>query len=88
MDNGFYIVWPFLGPSTVRDSLGRLGDAFLNPVRYVEPWETSVIISATRGINESSFHIGEYEEFKAASLEPYISMRQTYIQYRDESIKK
>jgi phospholipid-binding lipoprotein MlaA len=88
MDSGFYIVWPFLGPSTVRDSLGMVGDAFLNPVRYVDPWEASVIISATRGINEGSFHVGEYEEFKSASLEPYIVMRETYIQYRDESINK
>lgn len=88
MDSGFYIVWPFLGPSTVRDSLGMVGDAFLNPIRYVEPWETSVIISATRGINQSSFHVGEYEEFKSASLEPYVVMRESYIQYRDESIKK
>jgi phospholipid-binding lipoprotein MlaA len=88
MDSGFYIVWPLLGPSTVRDSLGRVGDAFLNPVRYVRPCETSLIISGTRIVNEGSFHVGEYEEFKAASLEPYISMRQTYIQYREESIKK
>jgi len=64
IDNGFYIVWPFLGPSTVRDSLGMAGDAFLNPVRYVEPWETSIYISAEKGINEASFHVGEYEDFK------------------------
>jgi len=88
MDSGFYIVWPLFGPSTVRDSLGMVGDMFLNPVRYVEPWETSVIISATRVVNESSFHVGEYEEFKSASLEPYIVMRETYIQYRDKKIKK
>ena len=88
MDSGFYIVWPIFGPSTVRDTLGKVGDAFLNPVRYIEPWETSVIISATRVVNESSFHVGEYEEFKASALEPYIVMREYYIQYRDESIKK
>ena len=88
MDSGFYIVWPILGPSTVRDTLGKVGDAFLNPVRYVEPWETSLIISATRVVNGSSFHIDEYEEFKAAFLEPYVAMRESYIQYRNESIKK
>ena len=88
MEDGLYIVWPFLGPSTLRDSLGRVGDAFLNPVRYVEPCGVSVGLSATRGINEGSFHIGEYEEFKASSLEPYIAMREGYIQYRQESIEK
>ena len=88
MDDGFYIVWPFMGPSTLRDSLGMAGDAFLNPVRYVQPCGVSIGLSATRGINEGSFHVGEYEEFKAASLEPYIAMREGYIQYRQESVKK
>jgi len=88
IDQGFYIVWPFLGPSTVRDSLGMAGDMFLNPVRYVEPTETSIYISAGKGINEGSFHIGEYEDFKAAALEPYIAMREAYIQYRNKKIQE
>ena len=88
MDDGFYIVWPFFGPSNVRDSLGKVGDMFLNPVRYVEPTETSIYISAGKGINEGSFYIGEYEDFKAAALEPYIAMREAYIQYRDKQIQE
>ncbi len=88
LDQGFYIVWPFLGPSTVRDSLGMVGDVFLNPVRYVEPWETSVGISAVNVTNEGSFHIGEYEDFKSAALEPYVAMREAYIQYRNKKIEE
>ena len=88
MDSGFYIVWPFLGPSNVRDSLGMVGDMFLNPIRYVRPRETSIIISATKGINQSSFHIDEYEDFKSAFLEPYVAMRESYIHYREEKIKQ
>ena len=88
MDQGFYIVWPLFGPSTVRDSLGMAGDMFLNPVRYVEPTETSIYISAGKGINEGSFHVGEYEDFKSASLEPYIAMREAYIQYRNKKIQE
>ncbi|MCH8119273.1 MAG: VacJ family lipoprotein [Planctomycetes bacterium] len=88
IDNGFYIVWPLLGPSTVRDSLGMAGDAFLNPVRYVEPWETSAGISAVKVTNEGSFHIGEYEDFKSVALEPYVAMREAYIQYRNRQIQE
>jgi len=88
MDDGFYIVWPLFGPSNVRDSLGMVGDAFLNPVRYVEPTETSIYISAGKGINEGSFHVGEYEDFKSAALEPYIAMREAYIQYRNKKIQE
>ncbi|MHC4805398.1 MAG: MlaA family lipoprotein [Planctomycetota bacterium] len=88
IDNGFYIVLPLLGPSTLRDSAGLVGDLFLNPVAYVEPFETSVAIWAGQITNEGSFHIGEYEDFKAASLEPYVAMREAYIQYRNKKIQE
>jgi phospholipid-binding lipoprotein MlaA len=86
--NGFYIVWPFLGPSTARDSVGMAGDIFLNPVHYVRPTEVSIGITAVDATNKTSFHIGEYENFKAASLDPYIAMREAYIQYRHKQVQK
>ncbi len=87
LGDGFYIVWPFLGPSSARDSIGDLGDGFLNPVHYVEPVEAAVGISAFRIVNEGSFHTGEYEAFKKASIDPYIAMRNGYKQYREQQIR-
>ena len=87
-DNGFYIVWPLLGPSTARDSVGKVGDMFLNPIFYVEHTETAIGISAVNFTNESSFHIGEYEVFKSESLDPYVAMRDIYIQYRNKKIQE
>ncbi len=72
----------------MRDSLGFVGDQFLNPIRYVQPFEVSIGISAGKFTNEGSFHIGEYEDFKAAALEPYVAMRQAYIQYRNKQIQE
>jgi len=86
--DGFYFVWPLLGPSTLRDSVGMVGDAFLNPIRYVEPKEASIGISVTDYVNDGSFHIGEYESFKSASVDPYVAMREAYIQYRSKQIKE
>jgi len=86
--NGFYIVLPLLGPSTLRDSAGLVGDQFLNPIRYVQPFEVSISVSGGKITNEGSFHIGEYEDFKAAALEPYVAMRQAYIQYRNKQIQE
>ena len=86
--DGFYVVWPLLGPSTLRDSVGMAGDQFLNPVRYVEPAEASIGISAASATNEGSFHIGEYEAFKSAAVDPYVAMRGAYIQYRSKQIKE
>ncbi|MHC4596556.1 MAG: MlaA family lipoprotein [Planctomycetota bacterium] len=88
IDNGFYIVLPLLGPSTSRDVVGRVGDLFLNPVAYVEPWEASVAITAGKMTNENSFRIGDYEDFKTSAPEPYVAMREVYIQYRKKLIEE
>jgi len=86
--DGFYIVLPLLGPSTLRDAAGRAGDLFLNPVAYVEPWEASVAITGGKMTNENSFRIGDYEDFKAAAPEPYVAMREIYMQHRSKQIKE
>ncbi|MBM4104512.1 MAG: VacJ family lipoprotein [Planctomycetes bacterium] len=88
LDNGCYLVWPLLGPSTLRDSAGMVGDYFLNPTFYIEDDEARISISVVNVINKTSFHIGEYEDFKAAAIDPYIAMREAYIQYRQKQIQK
>jgi phospholipid-binding lipoprotein MlaA len=88
LEDGFYIVWPLLGPSTLRDSAGKVGDLFLNPVFYVEPTEAAISISAVKVTNEGTFHVGEYEAFKDAALDPYVAMREAYIQYRKKQIQE
>ena len=87
LGDGFYLVLPLLGPSTLRDAAGTVGDWFLNPLYYVEPDEVSIGITATRITNEYSFRIGEYEAFKSAAVDPYVAMREAYIQYRKKQIR-
>jgi phospholipid-binding lipoprotein MlaA len=86
--NGFYIVWPILGPSTLRDSMGRVGDFFLDPVSYVEPIEASLGIRGFDIVNTTSFRIGDYESLKKSAVDPYIALRNVYIQFRDNKVKK
>lgn len=35
MGEGVYLVLPIIGPSTIRDGLGKVGDAFINPLNYM-----------------------------------------------------
>jgi phospholipid-binding lipoprotein MlaA len=79
---------PVLGPSTLRDSVGKLGDLFLNPVYYFASTEVAVGIWVVRKTNEVSFHTEEYDAFKAEAVEPYVAMRQAYIQYRKRQIEE
>ncbi len=85
--NGVYLVLPLFGPSTVRDTLGLVGDQFLNPVRYINPTEASIAVSATKYTNKASFNIGEYESAKEASYDPYIAFRQIYLEYRSNQVE-
>ena len=83
-----YIVWPFIGPSNVRDTIGFAGDSFLNPVNYIEPFEAAFGVSAYEQLNRTSLELGTYEDMVESALEPYIAVRDAYIQYRNGLIKK
>ena len=79
---GFYIVWPFFGPSTVRDSVGRVGDYFLQPLTYVQPWELSLGAKALSAFNDLDEVLDLYDNLKRNAIEPYSAMRDAYVQYR------
>jgi phospholipid-binding lipoprotein MlaA len=86
--HGFYIVWPILGPSSLRDTVGLVGDLFLDPVSYITPIETAVEINAYDEVNETSLHIGDYEDIIKAAIDPYISIRDAYAQNRQKKVKE
>ncbi len=88
IDEGFYLVWPLLGPSSLRDSIGLVGDSFLTPVNYVEPWELSLGIKAFETVNAASFRIGDYKALVDSAIDPYAAIKNTYIQSRQGQVKK
>lgn len=83
--HGIFIMWPVLGPSSLRDTVGSAGDLFLNPVSYVEPWYAGEAIKGYDKVNEVSLRIGDYESLKEAAIDPYIAVRNAYIQYRKQA---
>ena len=87
-EDGCYLVLPLLGPSTLRDGIGQVGDLFLNPLFYVDPREAAYIAAGTKYVNIASFHTGEYENFKEEAVDPYIAMRDIYLQYRKKKIEE
>jgi phospholipid-binding lipoprotein MlaA len=87
---GFYICWPVLGPSNVRDTLGTVGDYFLDPVSYLgfngeEP--EGFAVRSFDAINKTSLKLGDYEAFKNATFDPYSATRDAYFQSRRSKIK-
>ena len=96
LGNGFYIVWPLLGPSTLRDTVGLVGDWVLNPFSFMQlinveagaltSGTTNVVAYGVRTVNDSSFRLGDYEALKNAALDPYEAFRNAYIQNRNSKI--
>ncbi|MBF0204715.1 MAG: VacJ family lipoprotein [Desulfamplus sp.] len=84
---GFYLVLPLMGPSTLRDAFGTAGDFFLSPASYIESTELAVGTSALDQINSVSFRIGDYETLKDAALDPYVAVKDAYIKIRRKQIK-
>jgi phospholipid-binding lipoprotein MlaA len=84
-----YINWPILGPSSLRDSIGLAGDTVLNPIYWLSPdYYVSGGVKAGTTQNSVSLHLGEYEDFKQSALDPYVSMRDAYIQNRAKAIRE
>ena len=86
--NGFYLVWPVLGPSSLRDSIGLAGDYFLDPVSYITPMRNGIAIRSVDRVNDTSLRIGEYEDLKESAIDPYVSFRDAYLQYRNKKVKE
>lgn len=85
--HGFYIVWPVLGPSSPRDSIDIAGEYFLEPTSYITPWYYDMMTKSLKAVNKTSLNIGEYEALKDAAIDPYVAMRDAYIQYRLNKVK-
>ncbi|MBF0301440.1 MAG: VacJ family lipoprotein [Desulfamplus sp.] len=85
---GFYLVLPVMGSSTLRDSIGSVGDFFLSPTTYIESAELAAGVTALDRINSVSFRIGDYETLKSAALDPYVALRDAYIQMRRKQVNE
>lgn len=94
--NGFYIVLPLFGPSTLRDTVGLGVDSFLDPVTYIDPWFLcystpawiSPTVSGVRAVTAAAANIDRYDELKASAVEPYSAFRNAYVQYREQEISR
>jgi len=87
--NGFYLVLPALGPSSLRDGVGRVGDYFLEPLSYADiTWLEQGGIRAFDMVNEISLDKDTYEAIKREQLDPYLFIRDAYAQRRAAQVKE
>lgn len=83
---GFYIVWPFIGPSSLRDTFGRIGDCFTDPIFYAHPWYASSGTELVFRFNDLGDVLPTYEDLKSIAVDPYLAMREAYATYRQNQV--
>jgi phospholipid-binding lipoprotein MlaA len=88
LGQGFFINWPLFGPSSLRDTVGLVGDAFLTPATYLNPWYAGAGTRVYDRVNDTSLKIGDYESLKEAAIDPYVALRDAYIQYRLKKVNR
>ena len=85
---GFYINWPFLGPSNLRDSLGMLGDGYLHPFILLDvDRDVTTGLRTFDVVNSTALTLGDYELFVGSALDPYATVKDAYQQYRNGLIQ-
>lgn len=68
--------------------MGLVGDAFLTPYAYVGPWYAGVGTRGYEMVNDTSLKIGDYESLKGAAIDPYVAIRDAYVQYRWKKVNR
>jgi len=80
--NGPYFVWPILGPSNFRDSIGMIADGMIDPITLTTRIGDTMSLKMAKSINEVSLNPDEYDTLRNASLDFYTFMKDGYTQRR------
>ena len=80
--NGPYIVLPFLGPSTLRDTVGIGADWQIDPVMQVDDTASRWGLIALRGLDKRVSLLEATKAMERSGIDPYVFMRDAYYQYR------
>ena len=88
LGEGVYLCLPVIGPSSVRDTFGFVADAATHPMVYFvdNTWVSAGYYTAGR-VNLLSLNPDVYEDLKKYALDPYVSMRQVYLDYRRNRVE-
>ncbi len=85
--NGAYLMLPFLGPSTLRDTGGLAFDTMLlDPLGYVENVRVRNTLYGTFFISTRASYLPGSDLLDEAALDPYTFMRDAYLQRRENQV--
>jgi phospholipid-binding lipoprotein MlaA len=84
--SGPFLVLPFIGPSDVRDGLGRFPDSYAEPWVYIKNpyWEYGTLLIYEVDLRASILPLTDMAQ---KTYDPYAFERNAYLQHRDYMVK-
>jgi phospholipid-binding lipoprotein MlaA len=87
---GPYLFLPFVGPSTVRDAIGKGVDGVMAPLNYIRfPGRLTLNISsqAVGALDERIRSQGDMDALLSSAADPYATLRSVYLQSREAEVR-
>lgn len=81
--SGAYVVVPFFGPRTVRDTVGLVGDLLTDPIFYVDPSSARAQLGGGRLVSRRAEFLDAQDIVDAAGRDEYSVVRDFYLNRRD-----
>jgi phospholipid-binding lipoprotein MlaA len=78
-----YLVLPLLGPSSPRGVGGRIGDAAMNPISYLDNGIITGGLFALNAIDLRADHLGSEKMADEAAIDRYEFFKNSYFQQRE-----
>ena len=99
-ESGCYFVLPILGPTTVRDTFGMVGNVFIDPVYQLTHGSETDLIVGNENVGEHNYYIykgTDAVDFRSKNIESidsleknsidfYASVKSLYLQNRAQKI--
>lgn len=89
IDSGPFLFLPLIGPTTVRDGVGSIGEIATDPIFYVDTGPANIASWVRAGVDGASKReqfLDPLAEIEAKSLDLYASYRSLYLQSRKREI--
>lgn len=86
---GPYVVLPLLGPSTVTDSIGKVGDYFTDPISQYKDWSDHLVHEGLVGLRVVSdrSNLFSLEKQLAGVPDEYTFVKSAYLQRRADLVR-
>lgn len=87
LGSGPFVMLPLFGPSSIRDTAGRVADSATRVWPYFVPWYVSSSTGVVEVVNTRARFLEEVKDLRESSVDYYASVRDAYLQRRQALVE-